>query len=42
MPQLMTGRYYHQNILRAFRPDDQSRAHHPARRPWLAGHVIAE
>jgi arylsulfatase A-like enzyme len=25
MPQLMTGRYYHQNILRAFRPGDQPR-----------------
>jgi len=25
MPQLMTGRYYHQNVLRAFRPVDQPR-----------------
>ena len=25
MPQLMTGRYYHQNVLRAFRPEDQPR-----------------
>lgn len=25
MPQLMTGRYYHQNVLRAFRPRDQPR-----------------
>jgi arylsulfatase A-like enzyme len=25
MPQLMSGRYYHQNILRAFRPDDHPR-----------------
>jgi len=25
MPQLMTGRYYHQNILRAFTPDDHPR-----------------
>jgi arylsulfatase A-like enzyme len=25
MPQLMTGRYYHQNILRAFRADDHPR-----------------
>lgn len=25
MPQLMTGRYYHQNVLHAFRPGDQPR-----------------
>src|SRR5262249_35966256 len=25
MPQLVTGRYYHQNILRAFTPDDHPR-----------------
>jgi arylsulfatase A-like enzyme len=25
MPQLMTGRYYHQNVLRAFRADDHPR-----------------
>src|SRR5262249_4452096 len=26
MPQLMSGRYYHQNLLRAFTPDDPPRA----------------
>jgi arylsulfatase A-like enzyme len=41
MPQLMTGRYYHQNVLRPFRPDDHPREF-PFSRPDPAAVLLPE